>query len=203
VILFTHVYIRPSTSLLLGAHTGVDISRQLKGDDMKVAMAVALSLGALALSGAPGAAAASPRAQTISGSFQEQGPVVYYSFHTSPAGQFVTLDSHPIAFFGGLSGTSVSTEHTVVRANGAFETHNTILFSGTVTSDSGQNLGSGTLTVNFNATGVYIDDGVGTFTAHFEIIGGTGALASLRGEGTASGAPGDTLGHGVYAGTIH
>ena len=166
-------------------------------------ISVAIAVAGLAIGTATVSASTPGAGQTISGSFLELGPDNFTKIQTSPAGEFVTVDIHPIDFTSGsLIGTSVSTEHTASHPDGSFETHNTVVFTGTLTTDQGTVLGTGTLTINFNATGVFTD-AVQTFTAHFQIVGGTGDFAGIRGEGVSTGVPGSsTGGHGVYSGTL-
>jgi hypothetical protein len=108
----------------------------------------------------------------------------------------------PSCFSGGLSGTSISTEHTVLRPDLSFETHNSIDFTGTVTTNDGTVLGTGTLLINFDATGSFVPD-PGSFAAHFEIVGSGGGLAGLHGNGTVTGVPGVPGGNRTATGTVH
>lgn len=148
--------------------------------------------------------AASSSGLSVSGSFLELGPLTIVSDHPTQAGGEIINSYHPIVFFGGLAGQSTSYEHTVISPKLTFETHNTEYFTGSVTTDSGQPLGAGALTINFNATGDFTsNDGNGQFTAHVEIIGSGGALTGLHGEGTAAGEPGVPGGNGTFQLTLH
>jgi hypothetical protein len=168
--------------------------------------ACALAAGTTGLA-AP-AFAGSP-AKTISGTFNEIGPDNFLRVNPTSSKVSVTVDVHPIVFAGGLTGTAASTEHTVGRSNLTFETHNIEAFdSVTVTATDGTVIGTGPLTVNFNATGNFTVDELGNltggaFTGTFEIVDAGGALSGLRGRGTVIGVPGSTSGYGTYTGSVH
>jgi hypothetical protein len=151
----------------------------------------------------------SSKSGTISGAFQEIGPDNFTRVNPTSPNVSVTVDEHPIVFEGGLVGTSNSIEHTVGRSNLAFETHNIEVFDNvTVTTDSGALVGTGSLTINFNATGNFTVDDQGNltggaFTGTFEIVSGGGQLSGLHGRGTVVGVPGSTSGFGTYTGSVH
>lgn len=174
-------------------------------------MVVASTLS-LAASGAaaiwPAAAGASTQYQ-VSGSLLEVGPDSILSVNPTPGLPFVGTDVHPVVFSGGLTGTAMSTEHTVERADGSFETRNIESFANvTVTADDGTVIGSGSLVIDFNATGYLTFDSSfnitgGAFTGVWQIVSAGGGLAGLQGSGTASGVPGTVGGHGTYLGAVH
>ena len=159
-----------------------------------------------AISAAP--AGASTQYQ-LSGSFAEIGPDNFVEVNPTPPSMYIGVDIHPIVFSGGLVGTATSTEHTTEHANGTFETHNTEAFDNvTVTADDGTVIGSGSLVINFNATGFFTLDSSGNvidagFTGVWQIVSAGGGLAGLQGSGKVTGVPGSTSGYGTYTGAVH
>jgi hypothetical protein len=108
--------------------------------------------------------------------------------------------THPIFFDGNLSGVGIAEERNVIHLqNNAVEVHARVAFTGSVTCADGRVLGAGGLELNFNAT----VDFPTSFAAHFQVIGSSGGLAGVHGNGTVSGVPGVPGGNGPYDGTLH
>ena len=177
------------------------VRRIVVGSTLTLAASTALAL-------APVAAGAATQYQ-VSGSLLEVGPDSILSVNPTPGLPFVGTDVHPVIFSGGLNGTAMSTEHTVERADGSFETRNIESFDNvTVTANDGTVIGSGRLVIDFNATGYLTFDSSfnitgGTFTGVWQIVSAGGGLAGLQGSGTSSGVPGTFTGYGTYTGSVH
>jgi hypothetical protein len=175
----------------------------------RIMVASTLTLVASGAAATLPAAAGAATQHRISGSFLEEGPDDFVAVNPTPGFVYVGIDVHPIAFWGGLTGTATSTEHTAERSNGTFETHNIESFANvTVTADDGTVIGSGSLVINFNATGFFAFDNMGNvtdagFTGAWQIVSAGGGLAGLQGSGTVTGIPGSIGGNGTYTGAVH
>jgi Protein of unknown function (DUF3224) len=152
---------------------------------------VALALvGVLLLTAVASAGAASPPA-SASGTFAYTSCIPN---GTRSAGGNTTLDlTCAIAYSGTLSGTSTQSGPLLIHADGSTNFHGTETFTGTV------NGVPGTLTFTVASVG-----DATSFQETVVIIGGTGALADLRGVLSAAGTvPGGGLPFGTYSGQIH
>lgn len=175
----------------------------------RILAASAVTLAASATAAIAPAAAGAATQYQISGTFAELGPDNFVKVNPTPPSMYIGVDVHPIVFFGGLVGTATSTEHTTEHANGTFETHNIEAFDNvTVTADDGTVIGSGSLVINFNATGFFTLDSSGNvidagFSGVWQIVSAGGGLAGLQGSGKVTGVPGSTSGYGTYTGAVH
>ncbi len=160
---------------------------------MKKVLSLTLLTLALALvslmfgAGTPAAQAAPPTA--ASGSFAPLGDPTNVALQFAGPNIIVTWTRTNV-LSGTFSGTVVSEQRTVVRADGSFTGTEVSTFTGTVDGVAGTD----------TSVGVFAGDNATSFHGHFVIVSGTGGLANLHGQGTTEGS--SSTGAGTYSGQI-
>jgi hypothetical protein len=170
----------------------------------RLALASAGLLAAVPAAVPAAAQAGSGTTCQLTGTMQEQGPLNFQSQRLAGNNEIDSL-THPILLQGAVSGTGFDQERSWGSGvTGDFTSHDVVTFDSSLgspftdaTVSCGAKTVTGGLKFNFLATGNT------TFTAHFDVVGGSGALAGTTGSGTMTGVPGYDSGTGTYVMTLH
>lgn len=130
------------------------------------------------------AVASSP--ESSSGTFGPTGPGVITVTNVADGNVFIDWSDRPGAFTGTFTGTYSEHLRVVVHADGSTN------FAAQLTCVCAVDGRTGTITIRLDGTGTPAG-----FEAHYRIVGGTGGLADLHGEGTLSAPP------ATYSGRHH